>query len=103
MINGMDADLKAESLLKSYKAIDHEDHTRVILLALHTHAPTPEGKAYIRGEILKHEGDQLGMKGVADSILRKLLLPVIALGTKSHVSPSARTEIKQLVRQTAMF
>ncbi|CUA72474.1 Arginine-glutamic acid dipeptide repeats protein [Rhizoctonia solani] len=96
MINGPDTDLKAETLVKAYKAIDHEDNTRVILLALHTHAPTPEGKAYIRGEILKYEGDQLGMKSVADSILRKLLLPVIALGTKSHVSPSARTEIKQL-------
>ncbi|CAE6435686.1 hypothetical protein ACGC1H_004653 [Rhizoctonia solani] len=96
MVNGIDADAKADLLLKSYKAIDHEDHTRAILLALHTYAPTPEGKAYIRGEILKHEGDQLGMKGVADSILRKLLLPVIAIGAKSHVSPSARTEIKQL-------
>ncbi|QRV86045.1 HNH endonuclease [Ceratobasidium sp. AG-Ba] len=89
-------DQRAEQLIKSYKAIDHEDHTRVILLALFTHAPTPEGKAYIRGEILKHDGDQLGMKNVADSILRKLLLPVIALGTKAHVSPSARTEIKQI-------
>ncbi|KAG8715258.1 hypothetical protein FRC11_004990, partial [Ceratobasidium sp. 423] len=96
MINGADHDLRTESLLKAYKAVDHEDNTRVILLALHTHAPTAEGKAYIRGEILKHEGDQLGMKNVADSILRKLLLPVIALGTKAHVSPSARTEIKQL-------
>jgi hypothetical protein len=48
---------------------------RVILLALLTHAPTPEGRAYIRGEILKNEGDPVGMKYVADSILRKLLLP----------------------------
>ncbi|KAJ1310148.1 hypothetical protein OPQ81_006893 [Rhizoctonia solani] len=96
MINGTDPDLRIESLLKAYKAIDHEDHTKVILLALYTHAPTPEGKAYVRGEILKHEGDQLGMKSLADGILRKLLLPVIALGTKAHVSPSARTEIKQL-------
>lgn len=48
---------------------------REILLALFTHAPTPEGKAYIRGEVLKNEGDLPGMKSVADSILRKLLLP----------------------------
>ncbi|KAG8692632.1 hypothetical protein FRC09_011073 [Ceratobasidium sp. 395] len=87
---------RAEHLIKAYKAADHEDHTRTILLALFTHAPTPEGKAYIRGEVLKNEGDPPGMKGVADSILRKLLLPVIALGTKAHVSPSARTEIKQI-------
>ncbi|CEL52176.1 hypothetical protein RSOLAG1IB_00715 [Rhizoctonia solani AG-1 IB] len=96
LTNGTDIDSKTESLVKAYKAIDHEDNTRAILLALYTYAPTPEGKAYIRGEILQHEGDQLGMKSVADSILRKLLLPVIALGTKSHVSPSARSEIKQI-------
>lgn len=48
---------------------------REILLALFTHAPTPEGKAYVRGEILKNDGDPAGMKNVADSILRKLLLP----------------------------
>ncbi|CAE6398245.1 unnamed protein product [Rhizoctonia solani] len=96
LTNGTDIDSKTESLVKAYKAVDHEDNTRAILLALLTYAPTPEGKAYVRGEILKHEGDQLGMKSVADSILRKLLLPVIALGTKSHVSPSARTEIKQI-------
>jgi len=91
-----EADLKAEALIKSHKPLDHEDHTREILLALFTHAPTPEGKAYVRGEILKNDGDPAGMKSVADNILRKLLLPVIALGTKAHVSPSARTEIKQI-------
>ncbi|KAG8752804.1 hypothetical protein FRC12_011784 [Ceratobasidium sp. 428] len=91
-----EVDQRAEHLIKAYKAADHEDHTRALLLALFTHAPTPEGKAYIRGEVLKNEGDPPGMKGVADSILRKLLLPVIALGTKAHVSPSARTEIKQI-------
>lgn len=52
---------------------------RVILLALLTYAPTPEGRAYIRGEILKNEGDPAGMKHVADSTLRKLLLPSKAL------------------------
>ncbi|KAG8748640.1 hypothetical protein FRC10_000031 [Ceratobasidium sp. 414] len=76
-------DQKAEHLIKSYKTTDHEDYTRAILLALFTHpatdlkseAPTPEGRAYIRGEVLKHDGDPIGMKKVADSILRKLLLP----------------------------
>ncbi|KAG9120867.1 hypothetical protein FRC07_003420 [Ceratobasidium sp. 392] len=68
-------DQKAEHLIKSYKTTEHEDYTRTILLALFTHAPTPEGKAYIRGEVLKNEGDAAGMKHVADSILRKLLLP----------------------------
>ncbi|ELU44467.1 ATP-dependent RNA helicase SUB2 [Rhizoctonia solani AG-1 IA] len=63
---------------------------RAILLALLTYAPTPEGKAYVRGEILKHEGDQLGMKSVADSILRKLLLP----GKSSFVSGKEQHEPK---------
>lgn len=91
-----DADIRAEAQIKAYRPIDHDDNTKVILLALFTHAPTPEGKAYIRGELFKNDGDPVGMKRVADSILRRLLLPVIALGTKAHVSPSARTEIKQL-------
>lgn len=55
---------------------------REILLALFTHAPTPEGKAYVRGEVLKNDGDPVGMKNVADNILRKLLLP----GVYSHLS-----------------
>ncbi|KAG8721293.1 hypothetical protein FRC08_014440 [Ceratobasidium sp. 394] len=89
-------DQRAEHLIKSYKTTDHEDYTRAILLAIFTHSPTPEGKAYIRGEVLKHEGDPARMKQLADGLLRKLLLPVIALGAKAHVSPSVRTEIKQI-------